>query len=100
MNPKTKMKIRTAIADYVEMFPDDWKQCQIEIEYQKQNLKNEMAEIDGSYMVQRALFSIPALLSTMIAKKLDTDELNSFKEKTNARWFAKEFPQFRITKEI
>lgn len=94
------MKIRTAVADYMQMFPDDWKECQIEIAYQKQNLKTEMAEVEGNHTLQRALFSIPEKLSLMIGKKLDNSELMLFKEKDNARWFANEFSQFRISKNV
>lgn len=94
------MRIRTAVADYMRMFPEDWKECQIEIAYQKQNLENDMAEVRGTHNLQRALFSIPEKLSIMIAKKLESNELALFKEKENARWFAKEFPVFAITKDI
>ena len=94
------MRIRTAVADYMRMFPEDWKECQMEIAYQKQNLQNDMAEIKGTHNIQRALFSIPEKLSIMIAKKLDLDELNMFKEKEGGRWFAKEFPMFSITKNV
>lgn len=81
-------------------FPDDWRECQFEINYQRQNLENDMAEIKGRHAVKRALFSIPEKLSSMIALKLSEHEMAIFKEKENARWFAKEFPQFAITKEV
>lgn len=100
MNPKTKLKVRLAVKDYFEMFPEDWELCKLDIEYQKQNMKNDMAALEGTHALKRALFSVPEKLSTMIALKLSDEERQAFSEKENARWFAGEFPQFRITKEI
>jgi hypothetical protein len=94
------MRIRTAVADYMRMFPEDWKECQIEIGMQRQNLDNEYATINATHAIQRALFSVPEKLSIMIGKKLETDELVLFKEKEGGRWFAKEFPQFAISREV
>lgn len=99
MNPKTKVKIRTAVKDYFEMFPEDWELCKPEIEKIRQNKINEFAELDTKG-VRRALFSIPEKLSAMIGKKLDERERQLFTEKEHARWFATEFPQFNITKNV
>lgn len=94
------MKIRTAVADYQKMFPDDYKLLVQYVLYQKENLDNDMAEIKGTHAIKRALFTISEKLSGMIALKLDQEETMSFKEKENQRWFAKEFPQFSLVKEI
>lgn len=100
MNLKlTKMKIRTAVTDYKKMFPHDYANLMKAIEEQRLNLKDDMAEIEG-HAIKRALFTISEILSTMIAKKLDNEESLFFKSKEGSRWFAKEFSQFRITKEI
>ena len=100
IDDKTKMRIRTAVTDYFKMFPEDWELCKLDIEYQRQNMKTDFAELPGTQNLKRALFSVPEKLATMIGKKLTVEELQLFKEKENARWFAQEFPQFRITKEI
>lgn len=96
------MRIRTAVRDYQTMFPKEYKELMKVIEYDRQNLKTEMAEITetrgGSDM--RLLFEIDERLSTMIGMKLTHDEQVEFKEKENTRWFAKEFPQFAITKVV
>lgn len=89
-----------AVKDYFEMFPEDWELCKLDIEYQKQNMKNDMAALPETHNLKRALFVVPEKLSAMIGLKLDEQERMQFTEKENARWFAKEFPQFRITKEI
>jgi hypothetical protein len=100
MNIKTKILIRTAVRDYFEMFPEDWILCKQDIEYQKQNLMNDFATLEGTQAIKRALFAVPEKLSTMIGKKLTDKEAQEFKDLENARWFASEFPQFRLTSEI
>lgn len=100
MDLKTKMKIRTAVADYQKLFPRDYELLIATINQQRENLANEMAEIKGTHAIQRGLFTISEKLSGMIAMKLTQEEALSFSQKDNARWFAKEFPQFAITKEI
>lgn len=99
MKPKTKMRIRTAVADYMKMFPDEYRDLLKAIEIQKQNLKTDMAEIEG-HAVKRALFTVSEKLAAMIAAKLDNEELLHFKTLEGGRWFAKEFPQFRISKNV
>lgn len=100
MNPKTKTKIRVAVKDYFRMFPEDWELCKMDIEYQRQNLLTDFAELPGTQNLKRALFSVPEKLSGMIALKLSEEERQLFTQKENARWFATEFPQFRITSQI
>lgn len=100
MKDQTKIKIRTAVADYFRMFPEDWEACKVEISIQRQGLDHELASIKGTHAIRRALFTIPEKLSAMIAKKLNDNELLQFKEKESGRWFAKEFKQFSITKEV
>ncbi len=100
MNPKTKTKIRLAVKDYFEMFPEDWELTKPEIERMRSNLKNQFAELDEAKGIRRALFSVPEKLSTMIGMKLTNEERDEFRDKEAARWFADEFKQFSITKNV
>lgn len=86
-----------AVKDYFEMFPEDWKEAKLEIQIQREGLDNEFASLKETHAITRALYSIPEKLSAMIGKKLTQEEIALFKEKENARWFANEFPQFRIS---
>ena len=100
MNPKTRMRIRTAVADFREMFPREYELGIKFVEYQRQNLKTDLAEIietrgGGDW---RAGVTIPEKLSIMIGMKLSEQELTLFKETKNMAWFAKEFPQFRVAR--
>lgn len=87
------------MADYQRMFPEEYKDLLKAIQIQKDNLKSDMAEIEG-HAVKRALFTISEKLSTMIAMKLDSQELEYFKTLEGGRWFAKEFGQFRISRHV
>lgn len=100
MNPKTKMKVRMAVKDYQEMYPEEYKDLMIVIEDQRQKLDNEMADIKTNHAVKRGLFTVSEKLSAMIALKLSMEERTAFKEQENARWFADEFPQFRLSKAV
>lgn len=100
--PKTKMKIRTAVADYQRMFPGEYKELMTVIEFERQNLKTVYAELpetrgSGDW---RLAFTISEKLSQMIAMKLTEEERMLFKERKYQRWFCKEFAQFAITKEV
>ena len=93
------MKVRTAVADYMKMFPEEYRDLLKAIEVQKQNLKTDMAELEGQ-AIKRALFTISETLSIMIGKKLTQEEQDFFKSLEGGRWFAKEFPQFKITRNV
>lgn len=99
MNKKTQMLIRTAVIDYIKMFPQEYNDLLYTIQIQRQGLKDEMATVKG-HALKRGLFTISEKLSSMLEKKLSIDELREFRTKDGGRWFAKEFPQFSLTKKV
>jgi hypothetical protein len=99
ISPKSKMRVRLAVKDYQEMYPQEYKDLLVVIQEQRDNLKNDMAEIKG-HSLKRALYTISENLNAMIGKKLDDKDRIEWKEKDSQRWFCKEFPQFQITKFI
>jgi hypothetical protein len=99
ISPKAKMRVRLAVKDYQEMYPQEYKDLLIVIQQQKDNLKNDMAEIKG-HSLKRALYTISENLNEMIGKKLEQSDKLEWKEKDSQRWFCKEFPQFMISKFI
>ena len=100
MTPKTKVKIRMAVKDYQDMFPNEYQGLLKVIENQRQNLKTEYAELEGTHMIKRALFTVSEKLSQMIGMKLTEAERQMFKDKEAQRWFCREFPQFSLTREV
>jgi len=99
ISPKAKMRVRLAVKDYQEMYPEEYQQLMIVIQQHRDNLKEEMAEIKG-YALKRALYTISETLNAMIGKKLEESEKEEWKTKEVQRWFCKEFPHFMITKKI
>jgi len=99
INPRAQMRVRLAVKDYQDMYPDEYKELMKVIEDQRANLKEDMAEIKG-HMLKRALYTISESLHAMIGKKLDAQEREEWKTLEVQRWFCKEFPQFMISKHV
>lgn len=93
------MRVRLAVKDYQDMYPEEYQNLLIAVQQHRDNLKEEMAEIKG-HSLKRALYTISETLNAMIGKKLEEDEKEEWKTKEVQRWFCKEFPQFMITKKI
>jgi hypothetical protein len=96
---KTQMKINRAVAEYIDLWGDEYRIFLQYIDHRRANMKNDMAGLD-THNIQRALFSIPERLSIMIGIKLTEKEMTEFAHTESALWFAKNYPQFRLTKEI
>lgn len=99
ISPKTKMRVRLAVKDYQEMYPEEYQQLVQVVKDQRANLKDDMAEIKG-HALKRALYTISETLNVMIGKKLDAAEKEEWKTLEVQRWFCKEFPQFMISKTV
>jgi len=95
---QTQKKIKDTVQEYIELFPQEYSQLVYVIEEQRKNMKNDMAEIKSTHALKRGLYTVSETLTNMLIKKLEGSELNEMSEKDSARWFAKEFPQFSLTK--
>ncbi len=100
MTPKTKMRIRLAVADYQKIFSEDYEAFLAHMTQRREGLNDDFATLEGASNLKRHLTEIPEKLSTMIGIKLSDVERIAFKELENMRWFASEFPQFTLTKEV
>lgn len=89
-----------AVVDYIKMFPEEYKLFLKHIEQLRGGLKEDFATLPGAHAIHRQLLEMPEKLSVMIGKKLDDVERASFKEKENQRWFAREFSQFAVSKNV
>lgn len=94
------MKIRRTVNDYIKMFPEEYRLDIEEIKVKRANLHQRTAEMKKTHAIKRELYSIGILLDTMMIQKLDLEELKELEDKEGARWFAKEFEQFRVTDKI
>ena len=101
MKRETQAKVKDTVAQYISLFPQEYDALVAQVANERNNLKNDMAEFEKSNSIKRALYTISETLSNMIFKRLDVDEIKEWSNnKESARWFAREYPQFRISKEI
>lgn len=68
---------------------------------QKQALQTDKyAEIKGSDMVHRAMYEVPETLDSMFKFRLEDESHKYLITKEGSRWFAKNFPTFRLGKKV
>ena len=102
MNQKTKAKIKGLVSSYIKLFPEEFEIVKTFIREKKEVLRNEYADMNdtGGAIMRRALYEIPDTLDAMLKQHLTEEELLDLSSKEGGRWFAKNFPPFRITKDI
>src|SRR6202012_1103786 len=97
-----KEHIKLIVEEYIRLFPSDFEVFKDGVAHIRGTLKDEKwgtAEGTGSDM--RALFEVPVDLSEMLIMQLSEEEMEWFKaggpdRKEGGRWFAKNFPAFRL----
>jgi hypothetical protein len=98
---KTQNKIKNVVKLYKETFPEEYKTVCEGIEMSRRLQKDEFGSTqDGSNFVGRILYETPEKLQSLIIKNLDVEELEYFKSKEGARWFANTFREFRVADKI
>ena len=101
-----KTKITECVKEYIKLMPDEYAAFLTIVADKKSNLidaKFGLAKDSANEM--RALFEMPSTLHDMIIMKLDEEETEWFKagganKKAGARWFAENFPAFRLPDSI
>lgn len=99
MKIKTKAKIKAIVVSYIKLFPKEFSDIKKFLIEKRELLENEFGQMKTE-MLKRILYEIPENLDTMFNEQLSIDELEEFKTLEGGRWFAKNFPDFRITKKI
>ena len=96
-----KKKINDAVEDYMAMHREEYSKFLRQMEWRRQNLDNEYAALkNDGHTIIRALYEIPETLSVMIAKKLTDKEFDDANSLEFDRWFAENYPQFRLTSKV
>lgn len=92
-------KVEKITLNYIELYPDEYKQVCVQLEGEREKLKNKFASTGNDRVVDRKIHEMPVTLYDMIVGKLTAEELSKTKNgeegKKFARWFAKRFPEFR-----
>lgn len=97
-----KSKIKNAVKLYIKTFPEEYVLVVDSIRQKRGTLADERfgTLTGGDHFAERALYEIPEKLDSMLNMNLTSDELEWYKSKKAAGWFAKTFPQFRLPDEI
>jgi hypothetical protein len=106
----TQRKITNLVEDYIEMFPQEYQNFRDGMKQKVELQQGDFSEMEGSDVIDRALFEIPETLYSIFQTKLTDEEYHylfpkpdkNFKEtnKEGPRWFARKFKAFRLTKKV
>lgn len=96
-NTAHKLKITSVVVKWERDNPMTY---QLFLEGRKQktaNLKNAFAVPDGAGYIERLLHDIPEDLDIALTQQLDESDLQFFRSKLGAQWFAKSFKQYNVS---
>lgn len=92
-----KAKITEIVGTYIQLCPDEYFAFKDSIEEKRGNLTDrKFGTASHSGMEMRALFDMPVTLHDLLVKQLNEDQLEWFKSKDGARWFANTFKVFML----
>ena len=95
-----QQKITEIVEDYKTIFDKEYKLfCKQQKDF-RAGLLNDYAEVKGDIILERKLFDTPANLYTMFVQNLSSEELDHLKSRKGARWFAKNFKEFRAANKV
>lgn len=96
---KIQDKVEKITLSYIELYPEEYKQACVQLEGEREQLKNKYASMGDNRVIDRKIHEMPVTLYDMIVNKLSAQELSKTKTgedgKKFAHWFAKRFPEFR-----
>lgn len=103
MNNEIKDKVRAQVQSYIEEFRDEYEAVKQFVKDEREMLKNDFASSDDLSLGRR-LVEFPETLHNMIMSALTEEERVIIKSGESSieyiRWFAKNFPEFRIPERL
>lgn len=97
---KAQNKIKNAVFLYKQTFPEEFKLFCKGMEMTRRLQRDELASVKESQAISRMIHQVPEKLEQLFITNLDVEELEYYKTKEGARWFAKTFPEFRVPDKI
>lgn len=98
-----KKKITRCVAEYIKLFPDEYKLFQAQVKEKRGQLFNEWGEValgsQDNLAIERQLLETPEKLHYAIVRILTTEEEKWKNSKKGIAWFMKTYPAFNVTKE-
>ena len=97
MTDATKKKIKSAVEEYIRLFPDEFQLFKKELHEFRWGLRDHTFATPGhSDMLLQEAYRIPASLHSALWIQLSTEEWTEWKEDKGTLWFMKAYPIFRI----
>ena len=93
-------KITEVVHQYIRTNPQEYKAVKILINEQRKELRTKFAEPKGKGVLGRKLVEIPETLFSILVMRLSLEETEYYKSKSGTRWFAKQFPEFKVAEKI
>lgn len=100
LRAQTKTKIKGIVENYKMLFPGEFKLVIEQIKMNRKKQRDKFATLKKTVFVERALIETPQTLNSMFDLRLTDDEKIEFKSKKGVRWFANEFPMFKLAEKI
>lgn len=98
-----KQEISEAVKEYKKVFYPEYLEVVELLKAKRKALEDKdyatVVKDSGSFL-DRALTEIPETLYTVLLQGLSKESLKYYKSKEGTRWFAREFPEFRLGKKI
>lgn len=92
-----KDKITEIVGTYIQLCPDEYFAFKESVEAKRDDMQDQkFGTVAHSGTEMRALFDMPVTLHELLVKQLDPDQLEWFKSKEGARWFASTFKVFML----
>jgi|SRR6185369_946793 len=94
-------KIVGVVNSYRQFYPDDYVAvCKI-VKDKRENLKNKFGDLTKTTdLLERPLTEYPETLFFLLNQILTQDEMKYFSSLKGHLWFAKTFPEFRVTTKV
>lgn len=95
----SQARITILVTEYEQVFKAEYDAFLIGMRQKKALQDNAFAET-GMDVAERLLFEVPATLHSMFSSRLSIEDMEYFNSKKGARWFAKTFPQYRVSEKV
>ena len=103
----TKERVTKVVREYMRVFPVEYEQFLHSHRQKQENTINEFAEFKQHDQLVRHLFDVPESLYLAFKLKLPSEDFDWLfgtgvheKSYTGVKWFMKNYPQFKITKDF
>ncbi len=93
--------ITAVVRNYIKRYPREYSLFKGQNIKRSHSQKNKFASVGkGQGALERKITEVPETLFTMMTVNLPLEDMEYYKSKNGTRWFAGQFPEFRIAGRI